>query len=62
MENIIKLIDNPLKTTSLNPCESCGSDKYGYKPCDYGYHCSKVNSTYMLSERRDEYVPTKLCY
>ena len=29
---------------SFNPCESCGSDVHGYKPCDYGYHCSKANS------------------
>jgi len=53
MANITKLFNQMLEQSqTLNPCESCGSDKYGYKPCDYGYHCSKVESKYMLSESR----------
>ena len=44
MDSFTKQFKDTYEHQTLNPCESCGSDRYGYKPCDYGYKCSMVNN------------------
>lgn len=43
-DNVLSVFNQTLEHESLNPCESCDTDVHGYRPCDYGYRCSMVNS------------------